>query len=278
MDTVNRDKYLQSILFVFIFGALANVAIDQQIWRNWGSLQVFLIWMHNLKPNATGVSQVWRLLAGGGALAAVYVWVFETFLWKTPFLQGWFVLSPNLQGTWVGVIVPRTAAMQPKNENNSEATHTPAASKSSTQSPIPKWAIDKKVLPIHVTIVQRFNGMVFTGAHPNSRNTTLAQQIVPPNRGGSAFLYVVYFNEPVDYEAPNAAPHNGCYELKLVNDEQTKSATDSWRLTGHYWTNKSRSMSAPDDKGTWGHIRIRWESRKVGEKEIDYSNQSRFDV
>lgn len=28
------------------------------------------------------------------------VWVFDKWLWKLPFLHGWFVLAPNIDGEW----------------------------------------------------------------------------------------------------------------------------------------------------------------------------------
>jgi hypothetical protein len=120
------------------------------------------------------------------------------------------------------------------------------------------------VLPARVTIEHEFDQLTFTAFHPNSTNTTLAQQLVYVNTSKESRLYVVYSNEPDDHTQANAVVHEGCCELKLIKEEGTRSATSKWRLHGKYWTDKSRGDSTSDDRGTWGNFNVWWESREKG--------------
>src|SRR5262249_39981608 len=278
MSGIDKTKYINSVLFVFAVGALLNLAIDQQIWKAGHSLGALWLALKNLRPDPQGVSQIWKLVGSGGTLAALYIWAFDTFLWKIPFLQGWLVHFPNLEGTWVGVLTPRTSEMIPSESEIAAGCPNNSAKAIMEKRQVPAWARAKKVLPIHVTIEHKFDKLIFTAVHPNSENHTLGYQLVNLGTSEQTVLYVVYHNEPNDRQKENAAAHEGCCQLKLRNIGHTKSATNTWELTGEYWTNKVRDQKNKDDKGTWGDFRIRYESRKIGEREVDFDLQKRFDV
>lgn len=261
MNVVDRGKYVSSILIAFAMGALVNLAIDQHIWQGGWSWVALWHAINGLHVDKTGLSQIWTFIASGGTFAGIYIWLFEKYFWKLRLLQGWFVRFPNLNGTWLGILEPRIKPMQPSISAES-GTSLIADRQIGSANSVPEWARNKRVLPVRVTIEQEFDRLTFTAFHPNSTNTTLAQQLVYVDTSKETRLYVVYSNEPNDHTQANAAPHEGCNELKLINEEGTRSATPKWRLQGKYWTDKSRGGSNSDDRGTWGNFNVWWESRK----------------
>jgi hypothetical protein len=278
MNGLDRQKYFGSIFFVFALGALLHLAIYQIRWASIHSLSGLWVALSSLTLNVSGLSKIWEFAASGGFLAAGYRWLFDNCLWKSRFLQGWFVRFSYLEGTWVGVLTPRTRAMRlvPRELTLSSVEEHDEPSPP-LESEIPEWARQKGVVPIHMTIKHGFDRLILTVIHPDSTNTNLAAQLVYVEQSDRTLLYLAYHNEPNNRDAPNAFPHNGCCELKLINQERTKLATSEWRLKGTYWTDKCRNKKTPEDRGTWGDFHVRWESRKLGEKEIKFT-QERFDI
>jgi hypothetical protein len=134
----------------------------------------------------------------------------------------------------------------------------------------------KGMLPVHVTLVHKFDGVTFTARHPNSQNTTRSAQLEHPERSDEIFLYVVYHNVPNDPNHIGSAIHDGCNELKFGNDGATLSATTKWSLQGKYWTDKPRAGSSLNDRGTWGQFNVHWESPGTDEASPDWTDQQRF--
>lgn len=270
MNVVDRGRYVSSILMASTLGIVATVAADQFIGQRTISWVALWSAISNLHMSKTGLSQIWSLAASGGLFAAAWVWSFETFVWKWPWLHGWFVRFPNLSGTWLGILEPRADSMlsvTPDLSLNTDELHRPH------NSLIPVWAQEKRVLPVRVVIEQEFHRLVFKAFHPNSQNTTLAQQLVYDAVGKNTRLYVVY-SEQYDHGQMNAAAHEGCCELELTTVDGGKSPTHQWRLLGQYWTNKPRTNSASDDRGTWGYFDIWLESEE--EVSIAWEDEAKF--
>jgi SMODS-associating 2TM, beta-strand rich effector domain len=264
----DKQKYFGSVLFVFVLGAVLQVAISQLIdnrtsihnFRDLASSTYDLT--KTLKVDLTGIVKIWQFVASGGFLAGIYCWLFERWLWKCPWLQGWLVRFPNMQGTWVGVIIPETKAMQASSSQGSSAKKT--------------WWEQEKVVPVHVTILHQFDRLTFTAKHPNSENTTRTAQLEYREISDETALYVVYHNVPDDSNAANAAAHDGCNELKFRNDGRSKSATIKWELKGKYWTDKPRDKNNLSDRGTWGRFVVHWESRRSDEEKPNWTHDDRF--
>lgn len=225
MNVVDRRKYVSSILIAFAMGAMLNLALEQHPWDGATSLAGLWHAVKGLHVNKTGLSQIWAFVAGGGTFAGIYVWLFEKYLWKWPLLHGWFVRFHNLNGTWLGILEPRTKAMQPGISTGSGTSLKTDRPIQSADSSIPEWARNRRVLPVRVTIEHEFDQLTFTAFHPNSTNTTLAQQLVYVNTSKRTRLYVVYSNERSNPTEEHAASHEGCCELNLINAEGIGSAT-----------------------------------------------------
>lgn len=268
MSGVDEDKYIRSILFVFAGGALLNLAVVSPFLHGATGVSVSLHAILRPTLNNQGIPMIWESLTSGGSWAALYVWLFNRFLWKASFLQGWMVLFPNLEGTWVGVLTPHTAVMIPSRPLPGD----------STISAVPDWAREKHVLPVHVTIKHKLDKLIFTAKHPNSKNETLAYQLVNSEQTEGTTLYVVYRNHPFSLHGEKADPHEGCCKLRLDKAVETKSAKPTWHLRGTYWTDKVRSAHDKEDRGTWGEYHIHYESRSLGEEKTDWDVQKRFDI
>jgi hypothetical protein len=275
MNVVDRGKYVSSILIAFAMGVMLNLALEQHLWHGATSLAGLWHAIKGLHVDKTGLSQIWPFVASGGTFAGIYVWLFEKYFWKWPLFQGWFVRFHNLNGTWLGILEPRTKPMQPGISAESGTSLKTDRPIESADSSIPEWARNKRVLPVRVMIEHDFDQLTFTAVHPNSMNTTLAQQLVYVNTSKETRLYVVYSNKPNNPTEANAAAHEGCCELNLINAEGMGSATSKWLLLGKYWTDKPRGGSTNDDRGTWGNFSVWWESRE--KKDIAWEEETKFD-
>ncbi len=271
---VDKKKYLGSIFFVFVLGAVLQLAISQLIDRRssiagFHDLLSFLWGLRtNLSVDLKGLMEIWQFVGSGAFLAGAYCWIFERWLWKCPFLQGRFVVLPNIQGTWVGLLVPETQAIRSSSQITDKSN----------------WWEKENILPVHVTVVHEFESLIITAIHPNSENITLAAQLEHNDKNDRTSLYVVYRNIPGDPRRPNAKAHEGCMELMLAKNGGGKSAKTSWLLNGKYWTDKERPkvkseeatsgntnpLSRGDDltdRGTWGRFIVHWASRKSNRPE-----------
>lgn len=272
MNGLDKAKYWASICFVFAAGAFLSIAYGHIQWHSGQALGGIWGELRNLTISLHGPGEVWKAVSGGGFFAGAYRWVFEKWIWKIRLLQGWMVKSPNLAGTWVGVYVPLTKAMQLSTGLQDKAAKTVP----STESKVPQWAREKGVLPVQITIRQLVDKVNLTAIHPDSENISLAAKL---NRGSAneTTLYVVYANRPNTVLTPHATPHNGCLLLSLENHKDTKTATSEWRLSGEYFTNKIRASQDRLDRGTWGEVRLHWEQRELTGRETEFA-QSRFDL
>ena len=222
MNGIDKGKYISSILLAAALGALANLTVHSHFWEGAEGFHAQLRALQHLTVSVEGIPKIWELLTSGGAAASLYMWLFEKWLWKIPWLQGGLVRFPNIGGTWVGVLTPRTQAMIPP--------QSPAGDSGTTS--VPEWARKKGVLPVHVTIAHNFDKLIFTAKHPNSENQTLAYQFVYSEQTERTTLYVVYRNDPEERKGENAAAHKGCCELELKQAGGTNAANPAWRLKG----------------------------------------------
>ena len=147
----------------------------------------------------------WLRPVGFVATAVVYLaFAFELWLWKLPFLHGWFVKRPVISGTWRCVL--RSSWKDP-----STGVTTP---------PVEGFMVIRQTLS---TLSVRL-------LTPESHSELVGTQIVcAPD--GQYCLSGVYRNEP-RLEARAKSPiHFGAVWLRVV-EEPVKE------LIGHYWTDR----------------------------------------
>jgi len=180
---MTSGKYIKAILYLAVTAwAIVLYATGQAITSAW------------LRPLSTVTSVV--LMA---------VMAFDLWLWKLPFLQGWFVKRPVIDGTWKVEI------------------------RSSWVNPETKTAIT----PIegYMIIRETFSTLSLRLLTMESGSELVGTEIVCSSDG----LYCisgVYRNEP-RYQVRDRSPiHYGAVWLKVIN-EPTKA------LRGHYWTDRN---------------------------------------
>src|ERR1700733_2428689 len=55
-----------------------------------------------LSLDYTGATNLWKIVTAGVFWATIFNWLFETWIWRFSFLQGWLVKVPDLSGVWIG--------------------------------------------------------------------------------------------------------------------------------------------------------------------------------
>lgn len=143
------------------------------------------------------------------SIAWLFWTVFRYILWKIPFLQGWLVLVPNLNGSWHGKL---------------ESTWVDPDTKQSP-NPIDTTASIKQSLT-KITIDLDTDGMNST--------STVATVKYDPDRRASTISYV-YLSEPLAKHRKKNVIHYGAAKLTVLKKD--KSIT----LNGTYWTDNKTS-------------------------------------
>lgn len=190
-----------------------------------------------LSLNYAGAKSVWEIATAGVFWAAIFNWLFETWIWRVGFLQGWLIKVPNLSGVWIGTSESRFF----KDENGKYES-----------------------IDIQAIIDHRFGRIIYT---QTSLSITIALAAdLSTNENGVCTLTVVYHNLPQtrtaaedtsEELAENVREHFGCARMTLNRPPKQRKATKSWRLQGSYWTNKSRFHNS-EDCGTTGVLDLRW--------------------
>ena len=176
------------------------------------------------KPTLSDLTKLWTSATSGTLAAGLFYALFTSWLWKLPLLHDWLVEYPDLGGTWEGV----------SHSDTFGGDH-----------------------PVTVSIVHRFDRLTYTAESPASTNRALTGMI-GKNENANVVLTVAYHNEPApDREkAANTKAHDGCLRLTLEHDPGNSKHQ---KLTGVYWTNKSRTsgIDRDSDKGTTGTLYLK---------------------
>lgn len=130
--------------------------------------------------------------------------LFDLWLWRIPFLRGWFVKRPVIQGTWrvefkSDWVDPSTGARRPTSYG-------------------------------FMTIRQSYTTLHLRFLSEESTSEVLAQEIIVPPQG-PARLYAVYRNEPRISVRDRSAMHLGTLTLEIYG-------TPPSSLSGCYWTDR----------------------------------------
>jgi len=190
-----------------------------------------------LSLDYAGAKNLWEIATAGVFWAAIFNWLFETWIWRLSLLQGWLIKVPSLSGVWTGTSESRFF----KDRNGKYQN-----------------------IQIEANIDHRFDRIIYTLA---SLGTTTALAVdLSTDENGFCTLTVVYHNLPQTRRAAEGAPqdladnvreHYGCARMTLSRPPKERKATRSWTLQGTYWTDKSRFQDY-EDRGTTGMLDLRW--------------------
>ena len=161
-----------------------------------------------LRFSGEAVSWAWLTSIGtsvGVTLGAMTV--FDRWLWRLPFLQGWFVKRPFLWGDWQAEI------------------------KSQWEDPQTGRCPDP--IPATLSIRQTFSATHVRLKTDESQGDLIISSI-KEEADGRYWLYGVYRNEP-DLTVRRSSPlHFGAFRLEI--EGKTTAPT---HLRGHYWTDRT---------------------------------------
>lgn len=176
------DRYIKAIIYIAV---LAWAAV---LWLSGDAIKS--AW---LKPLSTVTS-----------IVLVLAMAFDLWLWKLPFLHGWFVKQPVIDGTWKVEI--RSAWVDP-----------------STGKPLP---------PIegYMVVRQTFSKLSLRLLTQESSSELVATEIVC-SADGLYCVSGVYRNEPRFLVRGRSPIHYGAVWLKVVQEP-------SKEMLGHYWTDR----------------------------------------
>ena len=181
---MNDQRYIKAIIFIAATVWAAVLYLNQQTIRP-----------DFLKPISTVTT------------ITVYVALaFERWWWKFPFLQGWLVKKPVIEGTWKVVI--RSNWISPE-----------------TREPLPSFVG-------YMVVRQTLNTLSMRLLTKESSSHLVGTEILCASDG----LYCVsgvYRNEPLLEFRDRSDIHDGALLLNVLED------SDCLRLSGHYWTDRS---------------------------------------
>jgi hypothetical protein len=183
---------------------------------------------YNLSLDFSGIKSFWGIVTAGVLWAGIFNWLFEKWVWRFGFLQGWLIKVPDLSGIWVGV-----------SESHYFKTNDGSFER----------------IDIEVNIAHQFDRIVYT-QQGDAKIVALTTDL-SKDESGFCELTVVYYNPPQIANSPNTREHYGCVRLRLYKPPKERTTSGSWQLKGEYWTSKSRFPDR-EDRGTTGIQELSW--------------------
>jgi len=165
-----------------------------------------LIWGALLVLEGVAIPAHWiRPLSSVTGIMVLLLICFDVFLWKLPFLQGWFVKRPLIFGTWRVVI------------------------RSNWNDPSTGRAV--KPIEGYMVIRQTFSSLSLRLYTKESCSELLGVEINGA-RDGMFRLVGVYRNEPLLSARERSSIHHGALLLQVIGFPSTA-------LKGSYWTDRN---------------------------------------
>lgn len=130
---------------------------------------------------------------------------FTTWAWRLPFLQGWLVPYPDLEGTWEGTL---------------ESTWVD-----------PTTGLRKPAIPIVLVIKQSFSSISCTMHTQESTSFSNAAQISTDDESGIVRLSYNYTNRPKATVRDRSEIHDGAAILRIIKGIPLA-------MEGEYWTSR----------------------------------------
>jgi hypothetical protein len=180
MKNIRKDiwVWIQAVIFIGTWVALSGLSVS------WESLKKL--------PDVV-------------ALSAVFYFVFSKWLWRLPWLQGWLVPFPDLEGTWEGTL--------------------------QTTWQDPKTKVVPGPIPMYLVVKQSFDSISCVMYTQESSSFSTAAGISEDDDSGIKTLSYNYSNRPDVSVRNRSVVHDGAAVLQIVS--KPKRA-----LKGEYWTNR----------------------------------------
>jgi SMODS-associating 2TM, beta-strand rich effector domain len=184
---------------------MRNVRREVVIWIN--LVTIVVTWVILIFLSTGGLKITWEAAKPLPEVVTIYTvlyLVFITWVWRLPFLQGWLVTFPDLQGTWQGTVQTTWRA-----------------------------DTDKKEAPIPVILVIKhsFNFISCVMFSQESISYSNAALLSEEEESGLKKLSYVFTNTPI-LDARGRSPiHDGAAILRIIT-------TPERSLEGEYWTNR----------------------------------------
>lgn len=185
---------------------MKNIRREAVIWIN--LVTIVLSWIILIFLSTGELKITWdavKLLPEVVTIYTILYLIFITWVWRLPFLQGWLVTFPDLQGTWQGTL--QTTWQYPDTEKKPPA------------------------IPIILVIKQSFNSISCVMHTQESISYSNATLLSEEEESGIKKLSYVYTNTPV-LDARGRSPiHDGAAILRIISTLERS-------LQGEYWTNR----------------------------------------
>ncbi len=185
---------------------MKNIKHEAQIWLQF--LLPFAIWISILYiTNTTFSINVESLKKLPEAITGyvVFNFIFTKWLWRLPFLQGWLVPFPDLEGTWKGNL--QTTWKDPK-------THSVPQS-----------------IPLILVIKQSFDSVSCVMFTNESTSYSTVASFTEDDDSGIKKLNYNYSNRPKVIIRDKSIIHDGAAILTIISKPRKM-------LKGEYWTNR----------------------------------------
>ena len=191
---------------------MKNIKQELSIWVN--LITLIAIWYgvlyFNNIPFGFTSEALWKLTD----VVFIYIilkFIFTKWVWRFPFLQGWLIKYPNLQGTWQGTLQT--------NWKNPETGEIPG--------PIPMILVIKQTF-------DSINCVMYTQESTSYSNASMLNE---DDDSGVQRLSYNYTNTPDTTIRGRSAIHYGAAILRIVRGKKKYS------LQGEYWTSRSTAGS-----------------------------------
>lgn len=185
---------------------MKNIRREVVIWVNLLTIIVSWLLLIFLSTGEIKISvEAFKLLPEVVTIYTVLYLIFVTWMWRLPFLQGWLILFPDLQGTWQGTL--QTTWQNPE----------------TGKVPPP--------IPAILVIKQSFDAISCVMYTQESISYSDAALLSQEDDSGLKKLSYVYSNTP-GLPSRNRSPiHDGAAILRIIT-------TPGRALQGEYWTNR----------------------------------------
>jgi len=187
--------------------------VRQEIWI-WVQVLTFVaVWVFVLKITNTELKinvEALRTLPEVVFFYAILYQIFKKWGWRLPFLQGWLVPFPDLQGTWQGTLQTTW-----KDPNTGQ-----------TPSPI------SMILVIRQSF-ESISCVLYTKESPSYSNTA---SLTEDDSSGIKKISYIYTSKPNVMVRDKNAMHDGAAILNIVSKPKKS-------LEGEYWTSRETTGS-----------------------------------
>jgi len=185
---------------------MKNVREEALVWIRLCGFVV--IWVAVLYVSGVQLSINWEAVKKLPETVTIYVivsFVFTTWLWRLPLLQGWLVPLPDLEGTWAGTL------------------------QSTWKDPSTDQV--KPPIPILLVIKQSFSAVSCVMYSKESTSYSNAAQLSKDDESGTILLSYNYTNRPDATARHRSEIHDGAAILSWIREPVRV-------LKGNYWSSR----------------------------------------